>query len=136
GSDGQDAGGPVVVFAGGEGVAGEAKGGEHLHRERELRVGGVLDEGDAVVAEVELRRGEVFFFQAEDGIRDWSVTGVQTCALPILVRDRVIKEKTSLLVRDARLDQEFAARMSIVQQQIRSMLAVPLQTDDRVIGLI
>src|SRR5437879_13875669 len=26
---------------------------------------------------------EVFFFQAEDGIRDTSVTGVQTCALPI-----------------------------------------------------
>ena len=25
----------------------------------------------------------VFFFQAEDGIRDWSVTGVQTFALPI-----------------------------------------------------
>src|SRR5258706_3091373 len=28
----------------------------------------------------------IFFFQAEDGIRDWSVTGVQTCALPISVR--------------------------------------------------
>src|SRR5262249_56913069 len=28
----------------------------------------------------------VFFFQAEDGIRDWSVTGVQTCALPISVQ--------------------------------------------------
>src|SRR5947209_10171845 len=27
----------------------------------------------------------VFFFQAEDGIRDIGVTGVQTCALPILV---------------------------------------------------
>src|SRR5260370_22454340 len=26
-----------------------------------------------------------FFFQAEDGIRDSSVTGVQTCALPILM---------------------------------------------------
>src|SRR5690606_39883621 len=26
------------------------------------------------------------FFQAEDGIRDFHVTGVQTCALPILVR--------------------------------------------------
>src|SRR5436305_3175586 len=26
-----------------------------------------------------------FFFQAEDGIRDADVTGVQTCALPILV---------------------------------------------------
>src|SRR3989339_28202 len=29
-----------------------------------------------------------FFFQAEDGIRDWSVTGVQTCALPISSRRR------------------------------------------------
>src|SRR5437868_10454208 len=27
--------------------------------------------------------GPVFFFQAEDGIRDRNVTGVQTCALPI-----------------------------------------------------
>src|SRR2546429_2746985 len=27
--------------------------------------------------------GSVFFFQAEDGIRDVAVTGVQTCALPI-----------------------------------------------------
>src|SRR6266478_8863491 len=26
-----------------------------------------------------------FFFQAEDGIRDLTVTGVQTCALPILL---------------------------------------------------
>src|SRR2546421_5839310 len=29
----------------------------------------------------------LFFFQAEDGIRDLIVTGVQTCALPIWVRD-------------------------------------------------
>src|SRR5260370_13106555 len=28
-----------------------------------------------------------FFFQAEDGIRDSSVTGVQTCALPICKTD-------------------------------------------------
>src|SRR5688500_19184236 len=28
-----------------------------------------------------------FFFQAEDGIRDYKVTGVQTCALPISERD-------------------------------------------------
>src|SRR5690606_41012413 len=27
--------------------------------------------------------GACFFFQAEDGIRDFHVTGVQTCALPI-----------------------------------------------------
>src|SRR2546427_3981446 len=29
----------------------------------------------------------LFFFQAEDGIRDLTVTGVQTCALPISVRN-------------------------------------------------
>src|SRR6266496_4658378 len=29
-----------------------------------------------------------FFFQAEDGIRDLYVTGVQTCALPILLATR------------------------------------------------
>src|SRR3712207_1448422 len=31
-----------------------------------------------------------FFFQAEDGIRDIGVTGVQTCALPILVSENKI----------------------------------------------
>src|SRR2546427_9340265 len=31
-----------------------------------------------------------FFFQAEDGIRDLTVTGVQTCALPIFIRDIVM----------------------------------------------
>src|SRR5690606_40652702 len=30
-------------------------------------------------------RFRLFFFQAEDGIRDFHVTGVQTCALPILM---------------------------------------------------
>src|SRR5256885_3483279 len=30
-----------------------------------------------------------FFFQAEDGIRDYKVTGVQTCALPISPRRTV-----------------------------------------------
>src|SRR5690606_40021834 len=31
-----------------------------------------------------------FFFQAEDGIRDFHVTGVQTCALPIWASSAVI----------------------------------------------
>src|SRR5205085_5478025 len=40
-----------------------------------------------------VRRLNVFFFsQAEDGIRDLTVTGVQTCALPIFVpRERTCK---------------------------------------------
>src|SRR5690348_18059126 len=32
------------------------------------------------------RANTLFFFQAEDGIRDGRVTGVQTCALPIFAR--------------------------------------------------
>src|SRR5688572_31685526 len=31
-----------------------------------------------------------FFFQAEDGIRDLTVTGVQTCALPISPRSSLL----------------------------------------------
>src|SRR5206468_7008584 len=46
---------------------------------------GRLDEVERIQGEV---RGDFgllvfFFFQAEDGIRDLIVTGVQTCALPI-----------------------------------------------------
>src|SRR5437868_3587039 len=48
-----------------------------MRRHRQpARVGQILGEGvDSI--------GRFFFFQAEDGIRDRNVTGVQTCALPI-----------------------------------------------------
>ena len=52
------------------------------------------------------------------------------------VRDRVINQKASLLVQDAQFDAALAGRQSIVMQGMRSILAVPLQTRDRVIGLI
>ena len=39
-----------------------------------------------------------FFFQAEDGIRDYKVTGVQTCALPILERVIVVATKLVKIV--------------------------------------
>src|SRR5438046_6412873 len=37
-----------------------------------------------------------FCFQAEDGIRDWSVTGVQTCALPIWSTNQNVAWKTAV----------------------------------------
>jgi serine phosphatase RsbU (regulator of sigma subunit) len=52
------------------------------------------------------------------------------------VRDRVINEKSSILVRDAQLDDAFKGRMSIVEQKVHTMMAVPLQTKDRIIGII
>src|ERR1022692_5170183 len=36
-----------------------------------------------------------FFFQAEDGIRDYKVTGVQTCALPIIRESVTISRGTT-----------------------------------------
>src|SRR5690606_39665194 len=53
-----------------------------------------------------------FFFQAEDGIRDFHVTGVQTCALPIFVITEIpyqvnkahMIEKMAELVRDKRIE--------------------------------
>src|SRR5437762_3895544 len=40
-----------------------------------------------------------FFFQAEDGIRDTSVTGVQTCALPIYSNGRPLPRSSGTLSR-------------------------------------
>src|SRR5689334_24715211 len=37
-----------------------------------------------VILKIVTLKSDSFFFQAEDGIRDGTVTGVQTCALPIL----------------------------------------------------
>jgi serine phosphatase RsbU (regulator of sigma subunit) len=52
------------------------------------------------------------------------------------VRERVIRDKESLLVRDAQLDEALKSQKSIVEQRVRSMIAVPLQTTEQVIGLI
>src|SRR5690606_41898759 len=43
------------------------------------------------------------FFQAEDGIRDFHVTGVQTCALPILLPSRKQQRYSTKLLFRARL---------------------------------
>jgi serine phosphatase RsbU (regulator of sigma subunit) len=51
-------------------------------------------------------------------------------------RDRVLQEKESMLVRDTQLDDAFKGRMSIVEQKVHTMMAVPLQTKNDIIGLL
>src|SRR5216684_6176569 len=51
----------------------------------------------------------VFFFQAEDGIRDVAVTGVQTCALPILGPERA-GDKSAERLQVARRQREAVLR--------------------------
>src|SRR5256885_1513366 len=44
--------------------------------------------------------GLFFFFQAEDGIRDYKVTGVQTCALPIYAKEMRLQRLSGHLIED------------------------------------
>jgi phosphoserine phosphatase RsbU/P len=52
------------------------------------------------------------------------------------VRDRVLKASESILVLDTSNDEAFRERKSIVEQNTRTLMAVPLQTRDKTIGLI
>src|SRR5687767_15435695 len=63
-----------------------------------------------------------FFFQAEDGIRDKLVTGVQTCALPILGRAKsiVIDKENTTIVEGGGKSSEIQGRVNQIRRQIRS----------------
>lgn len=52
------------------------------------------------------------------------------------VRDRVLTTGSSVLVRDTSIDDAYRERKSIVEQNIRTLMAVPLQTKDQIIGII
>ena len=52
------------------------------------------------------------------------------------VRDEVINGRASIVITDAQRDDAWRKHHSIVIHRVRSMMAVPLQTGDRVIGLI
>ncbi len=107
---------------------------------RELAGHGALDKLFELVLSFSLEavnasRGVVMTREPNGDLRTRAIRG-EGFAISSMVRDLVTKEGKSLLVRDARSDQDFASRTSILAQQIRSILAVPLQTDEAVIGLL
>src|SRR5256885_7313202 len=71
----------------------------------------------------------IFFFQAEDGIRDYKVTGVQTCALPIYEINNpltVVVGSLELLARHLGSDQQerrWLDRANAAAQRIRDIVA-------------
>src|SRR3989441_4951002 len=61
----------------------------------------------------------LFFFQAEDGIRDKLVTGVQTCALPIF-----LAERAQAMAREAGLACEILDERKIAELKMGALLSV------------
>src|SRR5438093_4371503 len=78
-----------------------------------------------------------FFFQAEDGIRDWSVTGVQTCALPI---SRTYPAPGFTVLRNfsasrAVLLKRWAIRLAVIAQETPTLARDPPgRSEERRVG--
>src|SRR5438874_7089497 len=68
-----------------------------------------------------------FFFQAEDGIRDLYVTGVQTCALPI---SRLKAMREGLFQAFPNPERKGCAR----QETIRAIVAGEMRSEERRVG--
>src|SRR5256885_10186305 len=70
-----------------------------------------------------------FFFQAEDGIRDYKVTGVQTCALPIceIAQHRDYSEDTAI-----HIDREVKRIVNQGYERAKNVLSNNRETLERV----
>src|SRR5262249_59591244 len=77
-----------------------------------------------------------FFFQAEDGIRDWSVTGVQTCALPISVAPLAgAAAHVVLLVADVTHAKQLERQMLLTERLTTAgRLAAGVRSEERRVG--
>src|SRR2546430_14549140 len=83
----------------------------------------MLGSGETPTASLDAASSRIFFFQAEDGIRDLTVTGVQTCALPISRSPSVPAAQFSRQARD-------------LLATTRLMLDSPAAKDARLKGLL
>src|SRR5438105_12490294 len=78
-----------------------------------------------------------FFFQAEDGIRDPLVTGVQTCALPISLGQQAYGEVQAPRLRDREQSADHADRAGGRVRQLSALQRrVPphLRSEERRVG--
>src|SRR2546426_5091444 len=77
-----------------------------------------------------------FFFQAEDGIRDYKVTGVQTCALPIcFVVPKLFDPKFHRWLLDAfdkRIQADYGVEAVVTAEDVEQMLSQ--RSEERRVG--
>src|SRR2546430_9203531 len=85
-----------------------------------------------------------FFFQAEDGIRDLTVTGVQTCALPILVPQQPVQLAGELRIQPGlvvlggelvqRADQRLGQEPAAVRAEMPALVGAVPRSEERRVG--
>jgi phosphoserine phosphatase RsbU/P len=90
---------------------------------------------DLTVSAVDASRGVILTLEKDNELKLRSSKG-DDFSISTSVRDRVISDKSSLMISDAQIDEAFREQKSILIHKVRSMMAVPLQAGDRVIGLI
>src|SRR5260370_34025244 len=71
----------------------------------------------------------LFFFQAEDGIRDSSVTGVQTCALPIYRAQQLTPQYSVLLINLA-IAENATKQSALAEQHFKDALRLAPSSPD------
>ena len=122
---------------------GSGKGGAiraFLRAGKELAAGRPLPELFQVTLDLSLeaagaQRGALLTLDDADRLEVQASVGGEL-RISSAVRDKVLREKTSVLVRDVIHDQLLQGSETVVDEGVRSLIAVPLQTEDRVIGLM
>src|SRR5256885_8416419 len=83
-----------------------------------------------------------FFFQAEDGIRDYKVTGVQTCALPISTKSKNLSRLTGTPIAvqevhqytEAHTIQSYQAEIGQPSVDRPALLCFAIRSEERRVG--
>lgn len=110
-----------------------------LRAGRELVGGRPLNELFRVILDLALEavtaeRGALFTFEGDQLVLQVSSGG--EFKISSMVREKVLREGSSLLIQNVMEDAMLQNRESIILQGIRSLMAVPLQTEEKVIGMI
>ena len=89
---------------------------------------------ELALSAVDAKRGVIL--TAEKGELSVRASRGDRFSISTSVRDRVIRDQAALLISDAQFDSALRRQDSIILQRVRSVMAVPLQTGNDVIGLI
>jgi phosphoserine phosphatase RsbU/P len=90
---------------------------------------------DLVVSSVGGSRGVVMIVDEQGALIPRAMRGTGF-RISNAVRDRVMGDKESILILDASRHEVLSSSTTIQRQRVKSLMAVPLQTQDRILGLV